>query len=110
MARISIADSLETFEVDLWGRIFDAVPVTRSVQMRATELEREGGDVLDGEEPDEIVAYLGKMLDLRLKPAKGARKLASEAIAEKWQADELSIAQLVSFVQKFSEGDDNPPA
>lgn len=109
MGRISIADSLETFEVDLWGRIFESVPVTRSVQMRATELERGEGEALESEEPDEIVAYLGKILDLRLKPAKGARKAASEVIAEKWQADELSIPTLLAFVQRLGEADD-PPA
>lgn len=104
MARISLAESVSPIEVDLFGRLYNTVPVTRSVQRAAVELEKSRGEVLNEEDADadKVVEYLSLVLDLRLKPAAGGRKPASQVIQEAWQEDKLEVSAIVDLVTELS--------
>jgi hypothetical protein len=98
MARIAINRPSGAVDVDLWGTVFDVKPATRSVAREAKEYtERLTAAEQDGDE-DTMVIIIGELLDLRLVPAEGRRKKASTLISEKWEADELTLAQLLDFV------------
>jgi hypothetical protein len=93
-------------EVALWDDvIFDLVPITRSrqrdldaLQKQFEELDEEAEDATD-----KAVELLAKMLDVQLKPTNGHRKLASAFVVAKWQSDELTSDQLMTFVQRVAE-------
>lgn len=102
MARVSIAESVEPVEVDLWGSIFTVKPATRSVSRKAGELMEKLDEV---EDDDQAVQMLAEMLDLRLVPTEGKRTKASTIVSRKWEADELTLAQLMSFGERLSDAE-----
>jgi hypothetical protein len=103
MAKLTIRD-LASADVDLWGKAFETVPATRSVERKIQELEAKLRELTD-DQTDEMVALTAEMLDARLKPAGQGRKKASEIIIEKWNGDELTVSQLLDFVGVVSEAD-----
>jgi hypothetical protein len=107
MARITIQDAAgpKGVEVELWDDvIFDLVPITRSRQREIDALQKQF-DELDEEADDaadKAIDMLAKMLDVQLKPTNGHRKLASAFVVAKWNADELTTDQLMTFCQRVA--------
>src|SRR4051794_38531150 len=104
---IAILDAapLGSVEVDLWGTMFNAVPITRSRQRELTELQREFqaiDDTVDGAD-DLAIEVLARMIDVHVQPAGQRRKKPSEYIIEKWQGDDLTVEQLVMFQHRLME-------
>lgn len=102
---ILIAQATGGITVDLWGVEFDLKPATRSVIAKAQEYEKK---LEETENADELVNVLVQVLDLRVVPQNGKRKLASKVILEKWEADELALADLLDFAQRLSEVSERP--
>lgn len=106
MTRLAISDlTAASVEVDLWGTAFSAVPITRSRQKRLLELQKELDAIEDGahDANDQAVSVLAEMLDQQLAPIGENDALASGVIVEKWQADELTVDQLVGFQERLVE-------
>jgi hypothetical protein len=92
-------------EVDLWGVIFNAVPITRTLQRELDELNAAFQDIDEDADDadDQAVEMLASMLDVHVKPAGGRKKKASDFIVEKWKGDELTVEQLLTFQQRLVE-------
>jgi hypothetical protein len=103
MARLSIAQTYEPVEVDLWGSEFHTKPATRSSAKLGQEIQAR----IDAapNDSDEAVKALAELVDLRLQPANGKRTKASTLIVRKWEADELSMPQLFAFLEDLGEAD-----
>lgn len=106
MTRVSIAEAVEPVEVDLWaddgGALFTVKPATRSVLKKADEVMEKLDAIKDDEQ---AVGMLAEMLDLRLVPANGKRTKASTIVTRKWEADELTLPQLIRFGERLSEAE-----
>lgn len=96
MARtISLGEALDKVEVDLFGTAFEAQPATRSLMKESEPFERE----LDkADDSDDVIAAVGRLLDIRLKSANGSKRKPSTIVKEKWEADELSTGSLLAFL------------
>jgi hypothetical protein len=87
MTRLAITDTdlPEDFEVDLWGTVFDLMPITRDRQLELAELERQF-NAIDEDAPtsvDKGVAILAQVLDVHLQPAgTGARRRPSSCSSD----------------------------
>lgn len=103
MSKLTVRD-LASVDVDLWGKVFETVPATRTVYAAITALEHKLDEIPD-DQLDDQVAVIAEILDQRLKPAGQGRKKASEIVVEKWAADELTIAQLYDFAERLGEAD-----
>lgn len=108
--RITISDSFEAVEVDLLGVIYKTVPITRSVQNAAVELEKANGSVLDDTtaSPDAQVAYLADAVSLRLKPLDETSPSAAEHIVNLYEGDKLRLDQLVLLIDELGGSEANP--
>jgi hypothetical protein len=108
--KITIADTFEPIEVDLFGLIYKTVPITRSVQHAAVELEKEAGDILNDAtaNPDDQVAYLAKAIALRLKAVEDDAPSAAEQIVTLYKDDKLCIDQIIGLIEDLSGEDNNP--
>lgn len=99
--RVSIADAFEPVTVDLWGHEFHTVQATRSVVQQADKLEQQMEEVTD---TDALVGLLGDALDIVLKPSDGRRTSPSKLIGEKWQADHVTVDQIVGVLEGIRDG------
>src|SRR5438132_8106 len=100
MSKVSIATAYEPVEVDLWGSTFTTVDATRSVAKKAGALQ----DKLAAAEDDDVaVKLLSQLLDLKL----AGEEKPSTLIDAKWKADELSVRQLLVFLESLGEAE-NP--
>jgi hypothetical protein len=107
MSRVAFTDTdlPEDLEVDLWGTVFDLMPITRDRQLELEELTRQFA-AIDEDEPDAAdngVAILAQVLDVHLQPAGNRRKKASELVLERWKAQQLRSAQLFDFTLKLAD-------
>lgn len=100
MAKVTLGGALTTVEVEVFGHKFKALPSTRSVIAVSAELEKKLDDT---EGNDEQMALVAQLLDARLKSANGSKKKASVILLEKWEADELSLTQVMSFVEELNQ-------
>lgn len=102
---VSITTDHESVEVDLWGALFYTQRVTRSRQKEITRIEKaaEEIDMSAADAVDQMVRARAELLDQILKPAEGKRKQASAHIIAKWEADELTFAELDGFVDRLAE-------
>ena len=71
-----------------------------------TGLARERLELEEAFGADEEVALQGELLDLRLVPADGKRTKPSLLVQRKWEADELSEAQLDRLFEQLREAED----
>ena len=101
MAKLTLAQSFEAIEVDLFGHDFETRNVTRTTQLQLAELEQLAEQATESQDVDKMVEALAKVLDLRLKAADGKRTKPSTIIQQRWQADELNILELVKFVEEL---------
>lgn len=108
--KITISDSFEPVEVDLLGTVYKTVPITRSVQNAAVELEKEAGGVLEDStaSPDAQVDYLAKAVGLRLKPVEDGTDPAADHIIALYNEDRLTLDQLVQLIDELGGGEANP--
>ena len=112
MGAVSIQGAYDPVEVDLWGSRFETIDVPRSGAKKAQKLEEEiealgqSPDVLD-----ELVSKMGELLDLKLRAIDGKRKKPATIIAQKWEADQLTLGQLFSFLDavQTAEGEGGRP-
>ncbi len=103
-------------EVDLWGTMYDLLPVTRSLETPLAEAGRKVTEVLTQEpeagkeeaQADQLVEAVSAVLDLRLKPQNGARTKASKKILDAWKADKLSVDQILDFLEDLKDATDRP--
>jgi hypothetical protein len=108
MSRISIGQAYEPVEIDLWedngGGVFVTEDLPRSKQKKAEKLL---GAVYETEEGGEDVAVdaIGQFLDLKLVPKNGTKVKPSTLVSKKWKADELTMRQLLAFLQAVAEAD-----
>lgn len=98
-------DLPEDLEVDLWGTVFELMPITKSRQLQLEDLDRrfDAIDETDEDSADQGVRILAEVLDVHLRPSPGRRKLASALVLERWEADQLRAAQLFDFTLKLAE-------
>lgn len=101
-AKISIASGYKPLEVDLWGSPFHTLQPIRSVSIKQADIRRR---IAEEDDDDKLMALLAELLDTRLAPAEGKRTKASTLIVRKWEADELTLAQLDQFVTDVEEAD-----
>jgi hypothetical protein len=99
--RVSIADAFEPVTVDLWGHEFHTVRPTRSVVQRADKLEEQMEQVTD---TDALAGVLGDALDVMLKPCDGRRTSPSKLIGEKWQADQVTLPDVLDLTGRLNAG------
>ena len=98
---VSIVETYEPVEVDLWGTPFKTQPLTRSLDQKIDGFQ----DKIDqAEDADQIVAAVAELLDIRLVPLEGTKK-ASTVIKDKWKKDALTTAQLLRFLGNLEEAD-----
>lgn len=132
MTRLEIAQAYEPIEIDLWGTVFETRDVPRSGVKKTGELQQkleaiQEAQAKEGEEipgvglvprdpkPDELdqmVGILAEMMDVKLVSTNGGRKKPSTLIKAKWQADDLSLGRLFTFVAEIraaESGDGDPP-
>lgn len=105
---VSIARAYRPVEVDLWGAAYETVDVTRSGARKVAEIEKQMGELEEGQS-DEMIGLMAEMLDVKLANANGSKKKASTHIKAKWQADELSLDQLFSFLGQIAEAEQDRP-
>jgi hypothetical protein len=108
--KITISDTFEPVEVDLLGVDYKTKPITRSVQHQAVELEKASGAVLEDPEasPDKQVEYLAKAVGLRLVPIADDAPAAADHIIELYDADKLTLDQLVDLIDQLGGAEANP--
>lgn len=101
MSRIAIADVYEAPEVDLWGHVFVVRELTKHLEEKSTDLEREVREKIDAaENGEELVTALGRYFDVTLKRVEEDGKRSakpSTLLKQKWNSSQLSIEQLMRF-------------
>jgi hypothetical protein len=105
MERIAIEDvqqRQQDVEVSLWGTEFEKVAATRKVGRQARELWEQ---IRAAEDDDAVIVLLGKLLDLRLKPAGKPATKASTLLKRKWEADEVDGAAVFTFMEELAATD-----
>lgn len=84
-------------------KTFRVRAVTRSVQIELNKLDRDLralGD--DTDDPDELVTYYGRGMDLLLQP-EGHRTPVSKLVQREWEADRLSVKEIEQFTAGIQE-------
>jgi hypothetical protein len=99
VSKIKLGDSGQTIEVDLWGAGYTAAPLTKSV---IAKVEKAQQRLEAADSSNQTVKAVGALLDVRLVPTNGAGP-PSKLVQEKWDADELSMDQLLGFWQNLAE-------
>jgi hypothetical protein len=99
MARITIDQAFEPVEVDLWGSEYRTRARTRTVQKQVQE---KLAAFYASEDDDESVKLLGEAFDAWFEPVGDAGK-PSELVASKWEADELTVGQLLGFLDSLGD-------
>lgn len=122
MARIAIQDLFKPVEIDLWGREFVSVPVTRDVKAALVRVQ-EAGEQLEKEfealpQPltDEQEAEFGRrligvkarLLAARFRPAGQARKPVDEVLLEKWDAGDVGEDEIDMLLEAVGEAQTRP--
>lgn len=99
--RVTLAQATDTVEADLFGRVYDLRPVTRSVEEKLRETAKQIGEDTDVDEldGDEFIEHAGRILDVLLKPS-GAdnRTAASKALLDAWKGEKLTRAGVWEFL------------
>ena len=109
MARITVSDSFEESEVDIFGTVYKTIPVTRSVENAAVELEKTSGGVLEDEKasPTAKFEYLAKVLALRLRPVEVDEPPVDVLALGLYEEDKLRSDQLIGLLEQLGE-QENP--
>lgn len=116
MTKVSIAAApADGIEVDLWGSDYTLLAATRSRGRKARPFEQkleELEEAAQQDEPpedldDQMVDTIGRLLDVILAPVTGTTR-ASTLIGRKWKGDELTLAQLLGFVNDLGEANSPP--
>jgi hypothetical protein len=94
---IAIASPYEPVEVDLWGVSHKTQRVTRSLERKLDEAREE---IKKADSTDAAVKGYAKVVSIYLGDAKIAR-----TIETKWKADEVTVHELVAFVDAIAEAD-----
>ena len=122
MARIAIQDLFQPVELDLWGREYRSVPVTRPVKAALAKVQ-EAGEQLEKEfealpQPlsDEQEAEFGRrlvgikasLLAARFTPAGQGRKPVDEVLMEKWDSGDVGEDEIDMLLEAVGEAQARP--
>lgn len=92
MGKITLADAMEPTIVELWEHEYTAKAMTKSLSTTVDKLEEK----LDGTETsDALVAAFGEYFDAVLERVKGSSPKPSALIQRKWDADDVTLGQLI---------------
>lgn len=81
---------------------YQTVPLVRSVLKKGMELDEA---YESAEEPDAVVAAIGAMLDLRLKPVVKGTSKPSTVVKRMWNADETTLEWITDLLSQVQEAD-----
>ena len=111
MTRIAIADLFRPVEIDLWGREYKSVPVTRAVKAEILRVQADGEalgkeiDALDDALTDEQEESFGR----RMIHVKGQqRKPVEEVLMEKWDAGDVGEDEIDMLLEAVGEATQRP--
>ena len=90
---LSITDAIEPLTIDLWGNKYNSHALTKTESAEADSI-REELESADDDDLSAIVKLRARSLALALKPIEDAREDIVELIVEKFEADELAVANL----------------
>lgn len=101
--RITLAQATDTTEADVFGRVYELRPITRSVEEKLRAIGEEAGDKdIDDLDGDEFVGYVGRFLDALLKPlGPDNRTMASKALGDAWKGEKVTRGQVWEFLQEL---------
>lgn len=99
MSKLSIAQSFEPVEVDLFGHDFETTKVTRTATLKLAEVEKTINAAQESEDVEQVVQAFGDMLDILLKSSDAKRTKPSTLIKDRWKNDDLALADLIAFVE-----------
>jgi hypothetical protein len=108
VARVKIATSTKTQEIDLWGSIYTLKSTTRSVKQELKQLmdryRSEDSALGEDDELDDDVQIerIGEQWDVLFTP-KDDEAPASEVLAAKWENDEVSMTEIQEFDAKLAQ-------
>lgn len=122
MTRIAIADLFRPVEIDLWGREYKSVPVTRAVKAEILRVQADGEalgkeiDALDDALTDEqeesfgrrMIHVKARLLSCRFRPAGQQRKPVEEVLMEKWDAGEVGEDEIDMLLEAVGEATQRP--
>lgn len=103
MTRIAISDLFKPVEIDLWGREYKSVPITKAVKAEILRIEAEGKSLdeeiaaMNGTSTDEdkeaidrrMVALKARILSCRFQPVGQQRKPVAEVLMEKYDTGDV---------------------
>lgn len=97
----------EPRSVELFDKKFTLRRVTRSVQIELEKAQRELNALIARDEDesvtaDALVACFAEAVDALLKPDEH-RTAAKKIIGEKWQQDEITLAEIRGFADQLQE-------
>lgn len=97
----SLGEAVASAEVDLFGSIFTVRPMTASIESSFEIAENDYltaiGDP-DGASGKDVIAAVGAVLDIMLKPAEGGKRKPSKILTEKWVADAVALEDVLGLV------------
>lgn len=107
---LKITDALETIVVDLWGHRYRSKLVTKTGEVELERLQ-EAFDEIDTDDEDsevQLVRLYGEMVAATTEPIGDAPEDVAALVAEKYEADELSFANLMAIALKLRDATQNP--
>ena len=86
------------------GNVYQIVPLTRSVQKKLEQVDRELRkiDLDENEDADAVVSVMIDGLSALLKP-KGKAPAVKAALTAAWESDDLSLAQIRGLMETAQE-------
>lgn len=91
---------------DLLGRDFEVQRVTKPL---AKQIDEAQAAVDDAVSSDDLVAAVGTLLDLYLKPAGNSRTKASKLLLDGWESGDIDIGQITGYHQNVQQVALAPP-
>lgn len=98
--RITVPERV-TIEVELFGEVYNVVPVTKSIQAKAEAHD----NALKADTADDLVKHYGKGLDLRLSTTRPEQPKPSKVVLDAWKADKVTIHEVVAVLDSIVESD-----
>lgn len=100
--RHSIQDEARNTEIDLWGHVYELVPITKKNEDEINSQIAEINEKIESAvSHTDLIASLGEKYDLTLKPVAGERKKPSKLLDEKWAAGGVTVAQAIRFFTRI---------
>jgi len=95
---ITVPDTPDGITVELWGAQFTPRPATKSL---ANQAEPIAAKIHESADYDELIDAIGAVLDLKLANADRGRLAPSVLVKRRWDADEVSVPQLLALLNQI---------